>query len=167
MFQQLLREEDIQIGLKAKDVESAFQQMIDKVPGWSLSFSEKKAILKALLTRERFGTTALGDGVALPRCQFAGIQYPRALLGISQEGIPFPSLDGAPVYVIFMLVWPEADPSDFEKQRVLHSAEVFFRDRFLRERIKLAQSREEVLEVILREAEYLKEGRPSVAIRQA
>ena len=151
MFQQLLLEESIGIGLKGEGYEQALRGMIDLLPKWGLKESVKAALLTRLLERERFGTTAIGDGIALPRCVFSGVDFPLASLGVSREGVVFPSLDGGLVHIIFLLVLPEREDSEQDKQRILHVAESFFRDRFLRERIKIAERPEEIYELLLRE----------------
>ncbi|MBI3307547.1 MAG: PTS sugar transporter subunit IIA [Candidatus Omnitrophica bacterium] len=151
MFQQLLLEESIGIGLKAENQKQALKQMVDLLPQWGLKESTKAELLERLLERERFGTTAIGDGIALPRCIFSGVQYPLAALAISREGIHYPSLDGELVHIIFLLVLPEREESQQHKERILHIAESFFRDRFLCERIKIAEHPEEVYELLLRE----------------
>ena len=157
MFQQLLREESVRLGIEAKNQKELLTQMIDYLPGWELDAEKKESLLHLLLARERFGTTALGEGLALPHGIFSGITCPMACLVINREGLPFPSLDGALVHIAFLLVLPETEDSDREKRKILHSAESFFRDRFLMERLKIAESASEAYEVILREGHHMTE----------
>lgn len=151
MFQQLLREESIGIGLTGENYEQALKGMIDLLPPWGLKGSAKAGLLTRLMDGERFATTAIGGGIALPRCIFSGVDFPLASLGVSRQGIAFSSLDGGLVHIVFLLVLPEREDSEQNKQRVLHVAELFFRDRFLRERIKIAERPEEIYELLLRE----------------
>ena len=64
-----------------------------------------------LLAREALGTTAIGGGVAIPHCRAAGLKAPILALGLSREGVPFPSVDGRDTNVIFLLVSPLENPA--------------------------------------------------------
>ena len=156
MFQHLLREETIQLGITAGNGEEAIAQLIHGLPAWDLDATKKTEVVRLLIEREKFGTTAIGDGIAMPRCMTSAVTHPVAVLGISRSGVAFPSLDGDPVHMIFMLILPETEEADLEKQRILHSAEAFFRDRFIMERLKIAESPEDAFEVILREGSQLR-----------
>jgi mannitol/fructose-specific phosphotransferase system IIA component (Ntr-type) len=159
MFQRLLREETIFVKLDAPNREAALAEMVALLPSWSLNAHQKCEALDLLLQRERFGTTAVGEGVALPRCTMPGIESPIVALGIYPRGVQYPSLDGEPVQLVFLSVFPE-DLSDYNRQRIIHSAEWILKDRFLRERLKICQTPEEAFEFILRESNILSESLP-------
>ncbi|MCX6354344.1 MAG: PTS sugar transporter subunit IIA [Candidatus Aureabacteria bacterium] len=72
----------------------------------------KKAILTAVIERERMCSTALADGVAIPhpREPLAGIiKKPRLVLGLSWRGIDFESFDGKATHVVVLLCTPRLD----------------------------------------------------------
>ena len=152
MLPPLLREETIRIGFEAPNREAALAEMVALLPPCGLNARQKGDLLELLLERERFGTTGLGDGPALPHGIFPDLASPIAALGISRKGIAFPSLDGAPVFLLFLLVLPESQEAPEQKNLILHDAYVLFRDQFLRERLKIAETPEEVYEIILRES---------------
>jgi PTS system nitrogen regulatory IIA component len=69
-------------------------------------------ILGPLEAREQLGSTALSDGVALPHAQlesanglnlFARLQHP----------VYFDAADDEPVDLVFLMLWPAADPKGF------------------------------------------------------
>jgi fructose PTS system EIIBC or EIIC component len=155
MFQHLLREESIRLHLDAPSREAALAELVALLPSWGISAKQKGEVLDLVLQRERFGTTAIGDGIALPHCVFHGIAEPLASVGISKKGISYPSLDGAPVNVLLLVIFPENMNSHYERYRVLHDAEVLFRDPFVRERLKISETPEEAFEIILRESNSL------------
>lgn len=64
-------------------------------------------IFEALLARERLGSTALGDGVAVPHCRLAACPRPLAVLLTLAEGVDFDAPDNQPVRLVFVLVVPE------------------------------------------------------------
>ncbi len=155
MFQLLLREETIKIRLEAPNREALLAEMVAMLPQTILNSKQKSEALELLLQRERFGTTAIGEGVALPRCTLAGLKEPIACLAISQKGIQYPSLDGEPVHLAFLTIFPEGNAFDQQKRQVLQHAENILRDRFLKERLKISETPEEAYEIILRESHVL------------
>lgn len=160
MFQRLLREETVFVRLEAANREAALAEMAARLPSWALNAKQKSEVLDLLLQRERFGTTAVGEAVALPRCTLSGLESPVAALAISRKGIQYPSLDGEPVHLIFMVLFPDDGVNDYNRQKVLHSAEWILKDRFLRERLKICETSEEAYEIVLREANILLDSLP-------
>ncbi len=67
-------------------------------------------LLGKLLEREKLGTTAIGAGVAIPHCKVDGLRKPVLSLGLSQDGVPFASVDGEPAHAIFLVVSPQERP---------------------------------------------------------
>ncbi len=158
MFQQLLREETIRVSFEAPNREAALAEIVALLPADNgLNPKQKGALLELLLERERFGTTAIGDGLAMPHCILPGVSSPFAFLAVSRKGILFPSLDGGLVYLVFLLVLPETGHQGREQRnRILHDASTFFRDSFWRERLKICATPEEAYEIIMREgSQYL------------
>lgn len=64
-------------------------------------------LFDALLARERLGSTALGEGVAVPHCRLAGCTQTIGVLLQLAEGIDFDAPDNRPVDLLFVLVVPE------------------------------------------------------------
>lgn len=67
-------------------------------------------LYRKLLQREMLGTTAIGDGVAIPHCKLEGIATPVFLMAVSRAGAIFDSLDGRPSHVFFLVVSSPDDP---------------------------------------------------------
>ena len=70
---------------------------------------EAEMILKAVWEREQIIGTALGGGIAVPHARLIEINSPVVMVGISQSGIDFNAMDGAPVKLIFLLLTPQRD----------------------------------------------------------
>jgi PTS system nitrogen regulatory IIA component len=68
-------------------------------------------LYRRLLERERLGTTALGDGVAVPHCKIDGLDEVVVAVGLFQKGIEFEAADGEPVRLLFLVVSPTAAPA--------------------------------------------------------
>jgi len=70
---------------------------------------DPKLLLSSLMKREALGSTGLGNGIAIPHTNSEEISKPQGLLAVSKEGIDFHALDGEPVHVLFLMVYPK-DP---------------------------------------------------------
>ena len=64
--------------------------------------------VKEILARESLGTTAIGKGIAIPHIRTGLSSSLVGLLGFSQDGIDFSSLDKRPTHAVFMLASPMA-----------------------------------------------------------
>jgi PTS system nitrogen regulatory IIA component len=64
-------------------------------------------LLKLLLEREKDGTTAIGEGVAIPHARLKGLSQVVLAFGRSQSGIPCEAGDDKLVRLFFVLLVPE------------------------------------------------------------
>ncbi len=108
--------------------------------------ADAKTLSKAVIKRESEASTGIGKGVAVPHVKHQSIKKPVAVVGCSQEGIDFASLDKQPVYSVFLLLSPVSDPD-----KHLEVMETIFKNlqkddfrRFLRQ----AQTSEAIIEAI-------------------
>ncbi len=65
------------------------------------------AILDALISRERLGSTGLGHGVGLPHSRLSCIQEPIAAFVTLDKGVDYESTDGQAVDLVLGLLVPE------------------------------------------------------------
>jgi PTS system nitrogen regulatory IIA component len=65
------------------------------------------AVFKALIARERLGSTGVGESVAIPHAKIPGLANLTAAFGRSTAGIPFDAIDSQPVRLVFVLLVPE------------------------------------------------------------
>lgn len=152
MFQHLLHKEAIKVGLEAGQRDEALAELLDILPEWGFDPNQRQDVLKRLIAREEYGTTAIGDGIALPRVACSGIEFPVLAVGISQEGVEYPSLDGKRVHLLFLLILPEKEDQQQEKERVLGGIHGFCSDRFMRELLKNSEDSEKAYEVMMADA---------------
>jgi PTS system nitrogen regulatory IIA component len=64
-----------------------------------------------LAERERLGSTAIGDGIAIPHGKLSSVTKILGTFGRHVSGVDFESLDGNPTHIFFMLVAPEDSTS--------------------------------------------------------
>jgi nitrogen PTS system EIIA component len=68
---------------------------------------KEEQLVSVLLDRERLGTTAIGEGIAIPHGKLPGLKGVVAVFGRSLPGIDCHSLDGLPTRLFFLLVAPD------------------------------------------------------------
>ena len=66
------------------------------------------AVFENLMTRERLGSTGLGEGIAIPHCRVDGATPAAALLRLAAP-VDFNAIDDVPVDLLFVLVVPTAE----------------------------------------------------------
>lgn len=64
------------------------------------------AILSALATREKLGSTGLGNGIAIPHARLAGLAKPFGLAARLDVPCDFDAMDGEPVDLVVLLLMP-------------------------------------------------------------
>jgi PTS system nitrogen regulatory IIA component len=67
----------------------------------------KQRLVDVLLEREKLGSTAIGEGIAIPHGKLPKLPGVVAAFGRSQGGVDFQSLDGGKTQLFFLLVAPE------------------------------------------------------------
>jgi PTS system fructose-specific IIA component/PTS system nitrogen regulatory IIA component len=63
-------------------------------------------IIEGAMSRETIGSTGIGHGIAIPHCRTTLVKAIACSYGTSDTGIDFDSLDGEPVYSVFLLLTP-------------------------------------------------------------
>lgn len=101
-----------------------------------------ETVFDALLARERLGSTALGEGVAVPHCRLADCDRTIGLLLRLNEGIDFDAPDGKPVDLLFVLVVPQQATD--EHLQLLGRVAGMFNDASARAGLRSALSAEEL-----------------------
>ncbi len=103
---------------------------------------ETELFYQLLIAREKLGSTALGEGIALPHCRIPSLNESIACFIRLDEGIDFDAPDNKPVDLIFGLFVPQAQTS--EHLDLLAQLAMFFSQSQFREKIKKATSTQEI-----------------------
>lgn len=102
----LLSTSSILLQFEAKNKKEALQKLAEK-------FHEiypkvkPKPLFSSLVQREELGSTGLGNGIAIPHAKSEEVREPKGLLAVSKNGVDFHALDGDPVHVFFLMVYPK------------------------------------------------------------
>jgi PTS system nitrogen regulatory IIA component len=95
----------ISTDLKAGNKREALEElalMVAKKEGLDI-----KTLVPILEEREKLGSTAIGNGFAIPHGKMGGLNKLVASFGRSVQGIDFDSIDGKPTHLFFLLMAPE------------------------------------------------------------
>lgn len=68
---------------------------------------DEAVVLNSLLSRERMGSTGIGNGIALPHGRLADLEKVIAIVVTSDPAIDFDAIDNKPVDIFFTLLVPE------------------------------------------------------------
>lgn len=99
-----------------------------------------------LAERERLGSTAIGDGIAIPHGKLRGVTKIIGAFGRHRPGVDFDSLDGGPSQLFFVLVAPEDSASLHLK--ALARVSRLLRDAAFREKLLAAKDAAEIYSLI-------------------
>lgn len=109
----VMKEEYVIPQASCQNLDDLLDQIADcAVKAGSLSGYDKNSIKKALLDREKQGSTAFGNGIAIPHCALSNVD--NFIVGLVQipNGIEMNSLDNAPVNLAVFIVGPESQRND-------------------------------------------------------
>jgi PTS system nitrogen regulatory IIA component len=98
----------------------------------------RSQVFEGLFTREKLGSTGLGQGVAIPHGRISKLRDATAAFVKTSHPIPFDAPDGQPVTLIFVLLVPER-ATDLHLQFLGELAQMFSDDQF-RDRLVACES---------------------------
>lgn len=112
-FSDFMVVESIQPNLTATHKEDVLRELVEGlVQAGQIADDKMLAVCNTVLERENLGSTGIGRGVAVPHAKNPAASRPVGTVGISQKGVDFDSLDGAPVHLLFALVSPPERSAD-------------------------------------------------------
>lgn len=109
----------------------------------------KAKILEVLMAREALGSTAIGQGIAIPHGKSDCVKKLVGCLGISKEGIDFDSLDGEPAHIFFLLVAPIDSAGPHLK--ALARISRLLKDKFVRDSLRAVEDEKMILKIVQQE----------------
>ncbi len=103
-------------------------------------------MVTTLFSREKLGSTGIGDGVAIPHGKASGIKSITASIGKSTKGLNFDALDGKPCHIFFLLIAPADSTSGHLK--ALARISMMLKKPEFRQKLMQASSEMELYELI-------------------
>lgn len=102
-----IREQDIIVGLQAKNREEALRTLVDHLFKTHEVQSKKDEFLKRLIERNRVESSCLGGGLMIPHGRVRMGDDVAGVIGLSAKGFDWDTPDGRPVHAIVLLATPE------------------------------------------------------------
>ena len=103
-------------------------------------------LLEMLTKREKLGSTAVGNGIAIPHANVSNIQKPYVFVATLLNGLDFNATDDQSVDIVFLLVAPNNDGSEHLQALALISR--LLRNKELTTKLRGCKSTEAALAVI-------------------
>jgi PTS system fructose-specific IIC component/PTS system nitrogen regulatory IIA component len=131
LLQELFVPGRIRCHLQAEDKSEIFEELVDFL-ATHYGLDCRDDILDAIIRREAKMSTGIKRGIAIPHAKTNFTHGVIGVLGISDGGIDYESLDGEPVHMLFFLVSSEEDAgthlSVLKKIALLVENPDFYRD---------------------------------------
>lgn len=147
-----LSKKAIVLNIKSTKKEEAIKELVDAlINAEEIQKRHRNKIVDALLAREKLGSTAIGQGIAIPHAKSEYVEKLVAALGISSSGVDFDALDEEPVYIIFLLLAPQDSAGPHLK--ALASISRLLKDKYFRENLRACKDERSVINLINQEDE--------------
>lgn len=145
-----LKKEWIIQDLKGTDKVSVLREL-SEVLVKPCGVSSVDELLQILLEREKLGSTAIGDGVAIPHGRLKKLKNFFISFGRSFKGVNFDSIDGKPSQLFFLIIAPENSAVD--NLKLISRIVTLLKDPSFRKRLIQAKSQNEIFQIISEEDE--------------
>jgi len=94
--------------LEAGDKAAALGELVD-VLVTDPRAGERDPLLAAILARDEIVSTAIGFGIAIPHARIDSVKRLCMAVGLSRDGLDYPSIDDKPVRVVVMIAASSQD----------------------------------------------------------
>ncbi|WP_024856205.1 PTS fructose transporter subunit IIABC [Ruminococcus albus] len=140
----LLSKNSIQLGASPRSKSEAIDMLIDlQVKGGSIA--DKDAYKAGILAREEKGSTAVGEGIAIPHAKSDAVKAPSLAAMTVPDGVDYEALDDEPSNLLFMIAAPNDGDVHLE---VLSRLMTILMDEDFREKLLGAHDADEFLKII-------------------
>jgi PTS system fructose-specific IIC component len=140
----LLCKESISLGIELNSKSEAIEKLID-LHDAAGNLSDKNKYREDILAREQQGSTAVGDGVAIPHAKSEAVKKPGLAAVTVPGGVDYSALDGKLSNIIFMIAAPNDGNFHLE---VLSRLMVLLMDEKFRENLLAAKNSDEFINAI-------------------
>ena len=146
MIETLIDVNLIDLSLNARSKDGVFHELAlllhrnDRISDYS-------HFIEDVYEREDMGTTGFGFGIAIPHAKSPYVKIPSVCFGKSEQGISYDSIDGNPVYLVFMIAMPETDSKQHLTTLAWISRNLMHES--FRKKLMEAKTPEEVINIIL------------------
>jgi len=138
--------------IKSAKKEDVIKELVDAlINAGDIEKRNRNKLIDALTAREALGSTAIGQGVAIPHAKSDSVDKLVAAFGISKRGVDFDSLDGEPAYIFFLLVAPQDSAGPHLK--ALARISRLLKDKYFRDNLRACVEDKSIVKIISQEDE--------------
>lgn len=142
---ELLKKESIELGVKVSGKEEAIDKLIGLMAAGG-RLNDKAGYKEGILAREALGSTAVGEGIAIPHAKVAAVKEPGLAAMVVPDGVDYEAFDGSLANLIFMIAAPEGE-ADVHLE-ALSRLSTLLMDPDFKDDLIHAESKEEFLQLI-------------------
>lgn len=142
---ELLKKESIELGVKVSGKEDAVDKLIGLMAAGG-RLNDKAGYKEGILAREALGSTAVGEGIAIPHAKVAAVKEPGLAAMVVPDGVDYEAFDGSLANLIFMIAAPEGE-ADVHLEALSRLSTLLMDPDFKNDLIH-AESKEEFLQLI-------------------
>ncbi|MCM1288127.1 MAG: fructose-specific PTS transporter subunit EIIC [Clostridium sp.] len=140
----LLSKDSILLGGTPKNKAEAIDTLVElQVKGGNIA--DKEAYRKGILAREEQGSTAVGEGIAIPHAKSEAVKGPSLAAMTVPEGVDYEALDDEPSNLLFMIAAPNDGDVHLE---VLSRLMTILMDEDFRAKLLGAKDKDEFIKII-------------------
>lgn len=140
----LLKKDSIMLGGSPKSKSEAIDLLVElQVKGGNIA--DRDEYKKGILAREAKGSTAVGEGIAIPHAKSEAVKAPSLAAMTVLEGVDYEALDDEPSNLLFMIAAPNDGDVHLE---VLSRLMTILMDEDFREQLLHAKDKDEFLNII-------------------
>ena len=147
-----LSKKAIVIDIKSTKKEDAIKELVDALlNSGDIEKRCRNKLIESLMARESLGSTAIGQGIAIPHAKSDCVSKLVAAFGLSHKGVDFDSLDGELAYIFFLLVAPQDSAGPHLK--ALARISRLLKDKYFRDTLRNCTDDKAVIKIIAQEDE--------------
>lgn len=147
-----LSKKAITTDIKSVKKEDVIKELVDTlVEAGDIEKRHRNKLIEALMARESLGSTAIGQGIAIPHAKSDSVAKLVAAFGLSKKGVDFDSLDGELVNIFFLLLAPQDSAGPHLK--ALARISRLLKDKYFRDNLRMCADDKSVIKTIILEDE--------------
>jgi len=138
--------------IKSSKKEEAIKELLEGlINAGEIEKRYRNRLIDALMAREALGSTAIGQGIAIPHAKSDCVTKLVAAFGLSNKGVDFDSLDGEPAYIFFLLIAPQDSAGPHLK--ALARISRLLKDKYFRDNLRSCVDEKSIIKIISQEDE--------------
>ena len=153
---ELLKKESIELGVKVSDKKEAIDRLVSLMDAGG-RLKDTAGYKEGILAREALGSTAIGEGIAIPHAKVEAVKEPGLAAMVVPEGVDYDAFDGSLANLLFMIAAP-AEGADVHLEALSRLSTLLMNPGF-KEGLIGAEDKDEFLRII-DEAEVERFGAP-------